>query len=79
MDKGRMGAGYQESLGRNIKELHKTPSPKSKVGPVRTKQPLERLHCDLVRSIKPATPGNVTALTLQDGCKGIRCQQCDTH
>jgi len=35
----------------------KTPSPKSKVGPIRTKQPLERLHCDLVGPIKPATPG----------------------
>jgi len=28
-----------------------------KVGPIRTKQPLERLYCDLVGPIKPATPG----------------------
>ena len=33
------------------------PSRKSKVGPIRTKQPLERLHCDLVGPIKPATLG----------------------
>ena len=35
----------------------KPPSPKSSVGPIRTKQPLKRLHCDLVGPIKPATPG----------------------
>jgi len=29
----------------------------NKVGPIRTKQLLERLHCGLVGAIKPSTPG----------------------
>jgi len=33
-------------------------SPKAKVGPIRAKQPLERIHCDLVGPIKSPTPGN---------------------
>jgi len=35
----------------------KPPSLKSKVGRRRTKQPLERIHCNLVGPIKPPTPG----------------------
>jgi len=34
----------------------KPPVPESKVGPIRTTKPLERIHCDLVGPIKPPTP-----------------------
>jgi len=34
----------------------KPPAPISKVGPIRTTKPLERIHCDLVGPIKPPTP-----------------------
>jgi len=34
----------------------KSPPPESKVGPIRTTKPLERIYCDLVGPIKPLTP-----------------------
>jgi len=38
-------------------KVTKLSSPKSQIGPIRTKQPLERLHCDMVGPTKLPTPG----------------------